>query len=48
MFKKMTKEMNKPQGLSKKTMDTKMIEEWLNEALNEAELMKDIPVKIAT
>jgi len=29
-------------------MDTKMIEEWINEALNEAELMKDIPVKIAT
>jgi len=25
-----------------------MIEEWLNEALNEAELMKDIPVKIST
>jgi hypothetical protein len=29
-------------------MDTKMIEEWLNEALNESELMKNIPVKIAT
>jgi hypothetical protein len=39
---------NRPQVLSKKTMDTKMIEEWLNEALNEAELMKDIPVKIVT
>jgi hypothetical protein len=29
-------------------MDTKMIEEWLNEALNESELMKNIPVMIAT
>jgi hypothetical protein len=29
-------------------MDTKMIEEWLNEALKESELMKNIPVKIVT
>ena len=42
----MVKEMNQKGGLSKKTMDTKMIEEWLNEALKEAELIKDLPVEI--
>lgn len=41
----MVKEMNG--GPLKRVVDPKVIEEWLNQTLREAELMKEIPDQVA-